>query len=72
MPDWGIVLLPGGPTTGWSKVATGRIEIFVLAVDSGSIFIELFEQVLTERLRESLDQAFSVQIGPVESEFVLQ
>jgi hypothetical protein len=44
LPEWGIVFLPGGSTTDWIEVASGRIDTFVLAAHSGSIFIEFLNK----------------------------
>ncbi|MGA7791811.1 MAG: alpha/beta fold hydrolase, partial [Candidatus Acidiferrales bacterium] len=60
------------PLNGWGEAAAGGLDIIDLPVHPGGIFTKPFVQVLAERLRENLDQAFSGQAEPVESEFVLK
>jgi thioesterase domain-containing protein len=60
------------PLNGWGEVAGGGLEIIELPVNPGGIFTEPFVQVLAEKLRENLNQAFSGQTEPVESVFVLK
>ena len=60
------------PLNGWGEVAAGGLEMIDLPVHPAGIFIEPFVQELAERLRENLNEAFSGQPEPVESEFVLK
>ncbi len=60
------------PFNGWAGIAAGGLEIIEMPVHPGGIFTQPFVQVLAETLREKLDQAFSSQIEPVESVFVLK
>jgi pimeloyl-ACP methyl ester carboxylesterase len=60
------------PLNGWGEAAAGGLDIVELPLHPGAIFAKPFVQVLAEKLRENLDQAFSGQSEPVESEFVLK
>ncbi len=60
------------PRNGWGEVAAAGLEIVQLAVDPAGIFVEPFVRVLADRLRERLDQEFSVQGETVESELALK
>ncbi len=60
------------PFNGWGGIAAGGLDIIDLPVNPAGIFIEPFVRVLAERLRESLNRAFSVQPERVERELVLK
>jgi len=60
------------PFNGWSEVAAGGLDVIDLGVDPAGIFTEPFVQVLADRLRESLDQAFSPRAKQIESDCVLK
>ncbi len=48
------------PYNGWGDIATGGLKIIDLPSDPGGIFIDPYVQTLAEKLRESLEQAFSI------------
>lgn len=47
------------PFNGWRDVIAGGLDVVELPLDPGGLFIEPFVQVLAEKLRQSLDQAFA-------------
>jgi len=60
------------PLNGWGEFVAGGLDIIELPVHPGGIFSNPFAQVLAEKLRENLDQAFVGQSESVESVFVLK